>query len=126
MARFVLVASAIAFAGIGAAFLVCPEAMAEHVGLSLARAIADNDVRAVYGGLQIGIGAFLATCAARPAWFRPGLVAQLFLFGGLALARVVSLFAAGFPGQLGAALHAAEIVAFVFGLVALRRLRAAG
>ena len=48
-ARLVLGLSALAFAGIGAAFLVVPEAMAARVGVSLAGAAAANDVRAVYG-----------------------------------------------------------------------------
>ena len=125
MARFVLIASAVAFAGIGLAFLASPVAMAERVGLGLAGTIADNDVRAVYGGLQIGIGAFLALCATRPAWFHLGLAAQLLLFGGLALGRFVSWFAAGSPGAFGVTLHAAEIVALILGLIAWRRLGAA-
>lgn len=97
--------------------------MAERVGLGLAGAIADQDVRAVYGGLQIGVAVFLLMYAAQPDWFRPGLVAQILFFGGLALARVVSLLTVGTPGPLGVTLHAAEIVALVLGLIALRRLR---
>ena len=122
-ARLVLGLSALAFAGIGAAFLVAPEAMAARVGVSLAGAAAANDVRAVYGGLQLGIAAFLFHSARRPDVLRTGLAVQLFSFGGLAAARFASLLLDGNPGALGLALHAAEIVGFACGAVARSRLR---
>jgi hypothetical protein len=121
-ARLVLWLSALAFAGIGAAFLVAPEAMAGRVGVSLAGATAANDVRAVYGGLQLGVAAFLARCARRPDALETGLTVQLFTFGGLAAARFASLLLDGDPGALGLALHAAEIVGFACGAVARARL----
>jgi hypothetical protein len=128
-ARLVLGLSALAFAGIGAAFLVAPEAMAARVGVSLAGAAAANDVRAVYGGLQLGIAAFLFHSARRPDVvsngpdvLRAGLAVQLFSFGGLAAARFASLLLDGNPGALGLALHAAEIVGFACGAVARARL----
>jgi hypothetical protein len=121
-ARLVLGLSALAFAGIGAAFLVAPEAMAARVGVSLAGAAAANDVRAVYGGLQLGVAACLVGCARRPETLRTGLAVQLFTFGGLAAARLVSLLLDGNPGALGLALHAAEIVGFACGAVARARL----
>jgi hypothetical protein len=122
-ARLVLWLSAVAFAAIGAAFLLAPEAMAARVGVSLAGATAANDVRAVYGGLQLGIAAFLAWCVRRPDALRAGLAAQLFTFGGLAAARFVSMLLDGQPGALGLALHAAEIAGFACGGIARARLR---
>ena len=121
-ARLVLGLSALAFAGIGAAFLVAPEAMAARVGVSLAGAAAANDVRAVYGGLQLGVAACLVWCARRPETLRSGLAVQLFTFGGLAAARLVSLLLDGNPGALGLALHAAELLGFACGAVARARL----
>jgi hypothetical protein len=121
-ARLVLGLSALAFAGIGAAFLLAPEAMAARVGLSLAGATAANDVRAVYGGLQLGVGACLAWLARRPDSLRAGLTLQLFGFGGLAAARFASLLLDGHPGALGLALHGAELVAIALGIAARARL----
>jgi len=121
-ARLVLGLSALAFAGIGAAFLVAPEAMAARVGVSLAGAAAANDVRAVYGGLQLGVAACLVWCARRPETLRTGLAVQLFTFAGLAAARLVSLLLDGNPGALGLALHAAELLGFACGAVARARL----
>jgi hypothetical protein len=124
-ARIVLLGSAAAFAAIGGAFVVAPAAMARHVDVSLAGALADNDVRAVYGGLQLGCAAFLCHCAAARDRFATGLAGQLCLFGGLLLARTISLFAAGSPGALGLALHGAEVTGFALGWAARARLTAA-
>jgi hypothetical protein len=122
LARLVLVGSALAFAVIAVPFLVAPSAMAPHVGLSLAGALADNDVRAVYGGLQLGCAAFLGFCALAPHSIRTGLIAQLLLFGGLVLGRFASWLVVGLPGPLGLALHGAEVLALALGGVALLRL----
>ena len=123
LGRWVLALSCLPFLGIGVAFLGWPAAMASRVGLSLADALADNDVRAVYGGLQLGIGSFLASCATRPDWEVPGLVAALLAFGGLAAARVVSLAVVGAPGPLGLLLHAGEVAGVAASLFALSRAR---
>ena len=122
MVRFVLLGSAAAFAGVGVLFLLDPTGMAARVGVTLTGATADNDVRAVYGGLQLGCCAFLALCALRPAWHAPGVAAQLLLFGGLVAARVVSWTMAGLPDALGLGLHAAEGVGLLFGVLAWRAL----
>lgn len=122
VARVVLVFSALPFAGIGLAFLVAPSAMGAFVGLTLDGAVADNDLRAVYGGLQLGIALFLAWCAAAPERLRAGVAAQLCTFGGLAFGRVVSWGVAGSPGELGIALHGAELFGVAAGIVAWRAL----
>lgn len=91
--------------------------------MRLTDATADADVRAVYGGLQIGCAVFLLLAARMPAWHRPGLAAQIALYGGLAMARVPSYFLAGPPTPLGIALHAGEWVALGLGILAWRRYR---
>jgi GNAT superfamily N-acetyltransferase len=124
-ARVVLAASALPFIAIGAAFLLAPHALAERVGVALSSATADNDIRAVYGGLQLACGVLLALASrASDSLVRAGLAAQLVLYGGLAGARVVSFAFAGAPSALGFALHAGEIGALVFGAIAWRRLPA--
>jgi ribosomal protein S18 acetylase RimI-like enzyme len=122
-ARFVLLASALPFAGLGLAFLVAPHELAARVGIALVNATADGDARAVYGGLQLACGALLAAAAlGRAAHVRAGLVAQLALYGGLAGARFVSLVLAGAPSELGLALHAGELLALAAGALAWRAL----
>jgi hypothetical protein len=121
-ARLVLALSGLAFAAIGVPFLLAPAATAARVDVSLAGALADNDVRAVYGGLQVGCAAFLLWCAARSERVRLGLAAQLLLFGGLFAGRVASWLAVGLPPPLGLALHAGEALGLACGLVARRGL----
>ena len=123
VARLCLRLATLAFAGIGAAFLVAPETLARHVDVTLAGRTADNDVRAVYGGLQLACGAVLFGASMRPAWLRAGLVAQVLLFSGLALGRFVSLAVVGPPDTLGLALHAAELAGIAAGAGALLVLR---
>lgn len=118
---FVLRLSALPFAAIGLAFLLAPTAMGSHVGVTLAGATADHDVRAVYGGLQLGCAALLLWGAARPERLRFALVAQVLLYGGLAAARAFAWVLVGAPGGLGLALHGAEIAGFGIGAWALRR-----
>ncbi len=122
-ARLLLRLSALAFAGIGAAFLFAPAAMAGFVGVSFSGAAADNDVRALYGGLQLGCAAVLWGASVRAEWIHLGLLAQILLFSGLALGRFVSWSVVGLPDALGLGLHAAELVAIGAGLAALLRLR---
>ena len=123
LARLVLRLSALPFAGIGLAFLLAPEGMARHVGVSLAGATANHDVRAVYGGLQLGCAALLLWGAARPERVRFALVAQLLLYAGLAGARLVAWAQVGAPSALGLALHAGEGLGLTAAWLALRGLR---
>lgn len=106
------------------AFLLLPGKLAPVVGLSLHNATADNDLRAVYGGLQIACGVLLWAASHRQVWLRVGLYAQLALFGGLAVGRFVSWAVVGLPDDLGLALHAAEGIAIIAGVLCLRKLPA--
>lgn len=108
---------------VGAAFLAAPEGTGALVGVSLPSVTARNDVRAVYGGLQLGCATFLGLCAARRQWLVPGLAAQLLTLGGLFAARLVSLAADGVPTILGFALQGAELVGLAAGALALRSAR---
>ena len=117
-ARIILALSSVPFIFIGTAFTLFPVPMGDLVGVSLVDATAIADVRAVYGGLQLGCGLFLGLAAFNVAWSRAGLAAQLALYGGLAGARFLSYFVTGLPSSLGLALHAGELVAFSLGVVA--------
>ncbi len=118
-ARIVLWLSALLFAAVGLCFLLAPAAMAARVEISLGGPIALSDVRAVYGGLQLGFGAFLFWAAAEPSRMRTALFAQLAVFAGLLLGRAVSAALDGLPQSPGYALIAAETVGLVLSLAAL-------
>lgn len=124
-ARWVLRLSALPFAALGLAFLLSPEAMATQVGVALAGPTADHDLRAVYGGLQLGCAALLLWGAARPERVRFALVAQVLLYGGLAAARGLAWLLVGAPSGLGVLLHVAEIAGFAAGAFGLWRIGAA-
>ena len=113
---------ALGFAGIGLAFLVAPGLLG-LVELAPTTPSARSDVRAVYGGIELGVGVFLALCARRPAWVRPGLTVQALTLGGAALARVASLAADGLPRPLVLGLASLELLGAVLTTVALRSLR---
>jgi len=121
-ARLVLVLSAVPFACIGAAFLLFPAEMSSLVGVSFSGATADADIRAVYGGLQLGCAVVLLLAAANPARHRFGLLIQMILYGGLAASRFVAYAIAGLPSPLGLSLHVAELLGFATGLLAWQRL----
>jgi hypothetical protein len=121
-ARFVLAASALAFAGIGLGFFLWPEAFAGRVGIAPHGPAAYSDLRAVFGGLELGLAGFLAWSAAAPERLRLALVAQLAAFGGLVAGRAWSLAADGAPGAFSLGLLGAEVVALVCGGIALRGL----
>jgi hypothetical protein len=94
--------------------------MAALVGVHVTSATGDADVRAVYGGLQLGCASLLALAASRTEWIRPGLLAQLALYGGLGLARFISYILVGLPSPLGLFLHLGELAGLLLGAFAWR------
>ena len=118
--RVVVVGSALPFLGIGSAFLIAPDAMGKVVDLGLGSVTSQSDVRAVHGGLQLGVGALLLCAGLSRDWLRAGLALQLATFCGLALGRLVSLLADGAPSPFGFALGSAELVGLAAGAAAWR------
>jgi hypothetical protein len=83
---------AVAFLVTGAAFTIVPERMFEGVGLTLANGSPVTELRAVYGGLEIAIGLFLAVCARRRGFaLELGLLLSFLLFGALAIYRAIGM-----------------------------------
>ena len=122
-ARLVLLLSLPAYGGVGILFLIAPAWAGSWVGLELTGASADSDVRAVYGGMSLGVAGFLAWASRREDWYLPGIAVQVLTMGALAGARFWSWLWVGLPSGLGLALHAAELVGFAAGLWAWRSLR---
>jgi len=88
--RIILGISAMVFIGIGVAFLVTPQSLLPRVNINATPGTALTDVRAVYGGLDLGIGLFLAFCFVR-GQLRTGLVACVFTLGGLSCGRILGI-----------------------------------
>lgn len=93
-ARVVLWVSALSFAGIGVAALVAPAATVAGAGLGPlpepARA-GLTEIRAMYGGLELGLAAFLAWCTLAPERLPTGLLATVLTLGGLGAARLLGI-----------------------------------
>ena len=119
-AKLVLWFAALNWLAAGAFALALPAANASIIQLELGGIISSSDLRAVYGGLRVGIGCFLAWTASTGHW-RPGLIAEAALFGGNVLGRLVSLLADGVPESPGLLLLGFELFGLVLAGVALAR-----
>lgn len=122
LARFSLVLTALVFAGFGVVLLLDPTTIAS-TGVVLSTPEAKTEIRAFYGGLELGLALFFALSAARPAWFQAGLAAQAASLGGAALARLFGMIVDDSLTIMMALLFAAEAAGSLLGLWALLRLR---
>lgn len=82
---------ALAFAAFGVQWLVRPDAMAHELGILLTNGDATSDARAVYGGMELGFGAFLAYSAWSPARRTQGVAAAMMVLFGLGIARLIGI-----------------------------------
>lgn len=119
LATLVLVLAGLGFLGFGIAIAAAPEAVLAPVGVS-ATAAGWVELRAFYGGLELGLGLALLAAATRPAWRRPGLWLVALANGGIALARGIGIaqtgeftafFAWALAWELGFTLVAALVLA---------------
>ena len=121
-ARLVLGLLAFVYGVLALAFLASPASFAALVDISLTSTTADNDFRAVYGGVSLGLALFFLASLSRPAWFRPALTAAALIFGCMVAARVLSWALAGFPSSIAYGLQLSEAAGFALTLLALQRL----
>ena len=94
-ARIFLALSGLVWFPYGISCFVQPGYLATVAGIISTTATGNIELRAMYGGLQAGIGALAFAGALRPAWMRPVLFAGCFLFGGLAFSRSLAAIATG-------------------------------
>lgn len=94
-ARIVLMIQIVALAGLGLAYFIRPEEMASFSGALLMGSAAVTEVRAYYGGLQLGLAAYLAMALTRLDLLRPALTLLILLYAALALARIAGLWLDG-------------------------------
>ena len=82
-----------AFATAGTAFRACPMPLARLVEIGLPTTTARIEFAAMYGGLQLGIAAFLVYCTIRPERACIGLLASGCAAAGFAIVRAGGLLA---------------------------------
>jgi len=93
--RAALFVLALLFLGIGVWLFISPEAL-EIFGIQLQGPEARIDVRATYGGMELGFAAFLLVCLRHDAWVRVGLTASGCVIAGFGFARLLAI---GIEGQ---------------------------
>ena len=90
-AKAVLIATGLMYLAFAVAFLVAPAELGGWVHLGVAHPVARTELRAFYGGLEIGLAVFLLLCVSRPGWIAPGLLAAALVLGCTAAARIVGM-----------------------------------
>ena len=114
LALFVLVAGLASFAS--------PASLGQQAGWS-ATPGGLTEIRAFYGGLQVGLGCFLLWCARRRERLLSGLLAAGFSVGGIGIARAFGLLLDQAPTTYNLANLAVEIVTVAVVAVAVSRHR---
>ncbi|WP_369958716.1 DUF4345 family protein [Pseudomonas benzenivorans] len=95
LARVILVVQILVLGGLGLAYFIRPHEMANLSGMLLLAPAAATDVRAYYGGLQLGLAAYLLLALARLELIRGALTLLVLLYSALALARIGGLWLDG-------------------------------
>ncbi|MGP0172134.1 DUF4345 domain-containing protein [Pseudomonas sp. NCHU5208] len=126
-ARIVLTIQIVVLAGLGLAYFIRPEEMASFSGALLMGNAAVTEVRAYYGGLQLGLAAYLAMALTRLDLLRPALMLLVLLYAALASARVAGLWLDGGAQQtFNLAAMLLEVVSAGLAWWALRGIRREG
>src|SRR5438477_3858186 len=115
-----LAIAAAGFAGFGIACLADPKWMLKQIDIRPTSDTGTVELRAMYGGLELGMGAFFAYAVTKDELTKPALMVQLGALGGLALARVASMMATP-PRKIMCPIAAAEVGATVICATALKK-----
>lgn len=99
MNQLFLLVTGVSFVLIGLNTFHDPLAAMAPVELAINTVSAMNELRANYGGLQIGLGLLLLAGVFRAALTRPALLAQALIVGGLACGRLISIALDGLPNN---------------------------
>jgi hypothetical protein len=89
--RAFLALSALVWLPYGVYCFLRPEFLADAAGVVASTATASTELRAMYGGLQMGIGLLAAAAILAPSLCRPALVTLAFLCTGLATTRALGV-----------------------------------
>lgn len=124
--KWLVVLAGLGFLGYGIAFLIAPDATLAGAGLQLKGTGGSVELRAFYGGLELGLGGWLVIAGLhakprRDPLLRPALWLTLASNGGIGCSRLLALalggawnpfFGYALPWELGFALLAAVALWF--------------
>jgi hypothetical protein len=122
-ARLLLMLNSALFSLFGLLYLIWPTAMCATLHLVATRPTAIVDVRATYGGMQLGIAALLAYCAISIGGTAFGLLSAACIVGGLAVGRLIGIAANGGTSGLVWLIVGVEVTATIINVWMLRRLQ---
>ncbi len=93
--RLFLFVQIVLLAGFGLTYFIRPQETANLSGMLLMEPAAVTDVRAYYGGLQLGLAVWLGLALLRGDLLRPALMLLVLLYASLFLGRLGGLFLDG-------------------------------
>lgn len=119
LAKFSLIAAAIGFFGFGIVLFVAPE-LIESAGISLVDPAGRIEIRAFYGGIELGLAMFFVI-ALKKDWILPGLTVQIETNGFIVIARLAGIIMENFKASSAIWWSlAAEMSLLILGVVAIR------
>ena len=125
LGKLLLGFTGVIFSLYGVACFVDPAIPAGYMGVDLNDTGGPVEFIAMYGGLQLAVGLYLAYCAFSPGKLRQGLVVLAVVTAGLGIARSIGLMRLGIDSyNLAAAVY--ELTTMVIALVAMKRQQSAG
>jgi len=89
--KFVLIFFGLSFGAFGVWALIAPAALANLIHVTPETPGALTEIRAFYGGLEIGLAAFLLRAAFHRPWMPGALIALVVVAGGIAIGRGIGL-----------------------------------
>jgi hypothetical protein len=114
--------NALVFIDFGAAFLLFPAQLAALLDIELTSATALADLRAIYGGLALSVGALFALGLRRASWLAPCLFLVAASSAALALSRIYSIAVSGMPRPIILVFLVTEVASSAWALLAYRAL----
>ena len=120
LAKIVLWLLGIGFLGFGAWALGAPRNFSEFVQFSLNSSLAVTEMRAFYGGLELGLGAFFILGALRPDLTKAALMAGAITMTTMAASRLFGLVVDGSTGTILFSVLGVEVVSAAACIWALR------
>lgn len=121
LSRIYLIAVGALSVAFGIAYLLAPSALTEAANFGTLAPAAATDVRATYGGFQMGMGGFLLWSAASEDRIRAGLLLTLLTMGLVLTSRLLGLVLDGDLNEFHTSALVFESVLTVATALVLRR-----
>lgn len=121
--RLSLVLSGLGFVLLGAYFLLFPTALFDLFDAPVPPDRLLVEIGAMYGGLELGLGAAFLVCSTQARWVRSALAIQIAVFGGLAAGRLFGMMVRGVTGRMFVGFLLIELAGMTLGVLAFRRAR---